>query len=101
MSQTHPFKPIFDENSKILILGSFPSAPLSQAGLLLRKSAKSLLARAGANFKRAAACEHGGKDKIPTRPRHRHLRRCDLLRDKGFERRQNDRRRACEFRADL
>ena len=24
MSQTHPFKPIFDENSKILILGSFP-----------------------------------------------------------------------------
>ena len=25
MSQTHPFKPIFDKNSKILILGSFPS----------------------------------------------------------------------------
>ena len=25
MSQTHPFKPIFDRNSKILILGSFPS----------------------------------------------------------------------------
>lgn len=25
MSQTHPFKPIFDQNSKILILGSFPS----------------------------------------------------------------------------
>ena len=24
-TQTHPFKPIFDENSKILILGSFPS----------------------------------------------------------------------------
>ena len=24
-SQTHPFKPIFDNNSKILILGSFPS----------------------------------------------------------------------------
>lgn len=24
-SQTHPFKPIFDKNSKILILGSFPS----------------------------------------------------------------------------
>ncbi len=23
--QTHPFKPIFDKNSKILILGSFPS----------------------------------------------------------------------------
>ena len=23
--QTHPFKPIFDQNSKILILGSFPS----------------------------------------------------------------------------
>ena len=25
MSQTHPFKPIFNKNSKILILGSFPS----------------------------------------------------------------------------
>ncbi|WP_188117390.1 DNA-deoxyinosine glycosylase [Campylobacter concisus] len=25
MSQTHSFKPIFDKNSKILILGSFPS----------------------------------------------------------------------------
>ena len=25
MSQIHPFKPIFDQNSKILILGSFPS----------------------------------------------------------------------------
>lgn len=25
MSQTHPFKPILDKNSKILILGSFPS----------------------------------------------------------------------------
>ena len=25
MSQTHPFKPIFDKNSKILILGSFAS----------------------------------------------------------------------------
>ena len=25
MSQTHPFKPIFDKNSKILILGSFHS----------------------------------------------------------------------------
>ena len=25
MSHTHPFKPIFDNNSKILILGSFPS----------------------------------------------------------------------------
>ena len=24
-TQTHPFKPIFDKNSKILILGSFPS----------------------------------------------------------------------------
>lgn len=28
---THPFKPIFDENSKILILGSFPSVKSRQA----------------------------------------------------------------------
>ena len=32
MSQTHPFKPIFDKNSKILILGSFPSAPSRRLG---------------------------------------------------------------------
>ena len=82
-TQTHPFKPIFDKNSKILILGSFPSVVSRN---LLHKSAKSLLAGASSNFKHAAACEHGGKDKIPTRPRHRHLRRCDLLRDKGLER---------------
>ncbi|ORI02724.1 DNA-deoxyinosine glycosylase [Campylobacter concisus] len=32
MSQTHPFKPVFDKNSKILILGSFPSAPSRKLG---------------------------------------------------------------------
>ncbi len=32
MSQTHPFKPIFDKNSKILILGSFPSASSRKLG---------------------------------------------------------------------
>ena len=32
MSQTHPFKPIFDKNSKILILGSFPSVVARKLG---------------------------------------------------------------------
>ena len=32
MSQTHPFKPIFDKNSKILILGSFPSVVSRELG---------------------------------------------------------------------
>ena len=32
MSQTHPFKPIFDKNSKILILGSFPSVVSRKLG---------------------------------------------------------------------
>ena len=32
MSQTHPFKPIFDTNSKILILGSFPSVVSRKLG---------------------------------------------------------------------
>lgn len=32
MSQTHPFKPIFDQNSKILILGSFPSVVSRELG---------------------------------------------------------------------
>ena len=31
-SQTHPFKPIFDNNSKILILGSFPSVVSRKLG---------------------------------------------------------------------
>ena len=30
--QTHPFKPIFDKNSKILILGSFPSVVSRKLG---------------------------------------------------------------------
>ena len=33
MGQTHPFKPIFDKNSKILILGSFPSVISRKFGL--------------------------------------------------------------------
>lgn len=32
MSQTHPFKPISDKNSKILILGSFPSVVSRKSG---------------------------------------------------------------------
>ena len=32
MSQPHPFKPIFDKNSKILILGSFPSVVSRKLG---------------------------------------------------------------------
>ena len=32
MSQTHTFKPIFDRNSKILILGSFPSVVSRELG---------------------------------------------------------------------
>ena len=32
MSQTHPFRPIFDKNSKILILGSFPSVVSRKLG---------------------------------------------------------------------
>ena len=32
MSQTHPFKPIFNKNSKILILGSFPSVVSRKLG---------------------------------------------------------------------
>lgn len=30
--QTHPFKPFFDEHSKVLILGSFPSPDSKKAG---------------------------------------------------------------------
>ncbi|OUT07126.1 DNA-deoxyinosine glycosylase [Campylobacter concisus] len=32
MSQVHPFKPIFDKNSKILMLGSFPSVVSRKIG---------------------------------------------------------------------
>lgn len=30
--QNHPFKPVFDENSKVLILGSFPSSNSQKGG---------------------------------------------------------------------
>ncbi len=39
----HPIEPIFDGNSKILILGSFPSVKSREQGFL-RTSAKSFLA---------------------------------------------------------
>lgn len=32
MSQVHPFKPIFDKNSKVLMLGSFPSVVSRKIG---------------------------------------------------------------------
>ncbi|WP_149707234.1 DNA-deoxyinosine glycosylase [Campylobacter concisus] len=38
MSQTHPFKPIFDKNSKILILGSFPSVVSRKFGFYYANS---------------------------------------------------------------
>lgn len=41
---THPFEPFFDKDSKILILGSFPSIKSRQDGLLLSTPKKSFLA---------------------------------------------------------
>ena len=38
MSQTHPFQPIFDKNSKILILGSFPSVVSRELGFYYANS---------------------------------------------------------------
>ena len=40
---THTFEPVFDENSKILILGTFPSVKIQRKSFLLRTSAEPLL----------------------------------------------------------
>ena len=73
MSQTHPFKPIFDQNSKILILGSFPSAPSRKLGFYYAnpqnrfwrpantdEKIKFLLARGIAVYDAAICCEIKG-----------------------------------------
>ena len=39
----HPIPPLFDRESRILILGSFPSVKSREAAFFLRTSAKSFL----------------------------------------------------------
>ena len=51
----HPFPPLYDENSKILILGSFPSVK-SREMEFLRASAEPLLEA----FESAAGCSVSG-----------------------------------------
>ena len=43
--QRHPFEPLYDENSRILILGSFPSVKSRE--MLLRSSSEQILASNG------------------------------------------------------
>ena len=39
----HEFEPVYDKNSEILILGSFPSAEVERTGLLLWASTEPFL----------------------------------------------------------
>lgn len=45
--QRHPIAPVWDETSRILILGSFPSVKSREANFFYGASAEPFLARAG------------------------------------------------------
>lgn len=47
---THEFAPVYDANSRILILGSFPSVKSQGAAVFLRTSAEPLLEGACSRF---------------------------------------------------
>ena len=51
----HTFQPVYDENSRVLMLGTMPSPKIQGAGLLLRSSAQSFLAGPGGYFRGAGA----------------------------------------------
>lgn len=48
--QNHEFPPVYDENSEILILGSFPSVKSREMQFFLRTSPESFLESDGAGF---------------------------------------------------
>ena len=54
----HEFGAFFDENSKVLILGTIPSPKSREQGVLLRTSEKQILDGAGGHFKRRIAENH-------------------------------------------
>lgn len=47
----HEIPPVFDENSRVLVLGSFSVCAVEKSGVFLRAPAKSLLARLERGFR--------------------------------------------------
>ena len=59
---SHGFGPVYNSESRILILGSFPSVKSKGAGIFLRTSAESVLEGAGGSAERGGATD-GGREK--------------------------------------
>ena len=90
--QLHTIAPVYDENSRILILGSFPSVKSREAAVFLRPSAKPLLACARRCARRGRAPQTAAEKEVPAPApwrravgRHRLLRHCRLVRREHHE----------------
>lgn len=60
----HTFEPVYDKNTRILILGTFPSVKSREYGFYYGAPAKPFLAGAFWNYRFAAACFNTGKERI-------------------------------------
>ena len=76
---THTFEPVYNADSEILILGTFPSVKSRQQHLL-RTSAKSFLESACCGYRRCAAHHDRRKESIPASESY-----CSLGRDQKLQ----------------
>ena len=68
-----PFAPVFDENSKVLILGTFPSVKSRANNFLLWSSAEQILESACRFMWRVSAADGGRKKVLSAAPSDCHL----------------------------
>lgn len=69
---THTFEPVYDENSRILILGTFPSVNPG-AAILLRPSAEPLLETSGGSHRLEGSKDDFGEKRAAPSKWHCHL----------------------------
>lgn len=62
--QVHPFPPLYDARSEVLILGSFPSVKSRDCAVFLSSPAKPVLACACRCLSPASSADKGGKNSI-------------------------------------
>lgn len=64
-AQVHTIAPVYNENSRILILGSFPSVKSREQGFL-RAPEKPVLEGAGRDHRGSGSCCCGRKEEFPS-----------------------------------
>lgn len=69
----HPIPPVFDADSRILILGSFPSVKSRESCFFLRAPTESFLEALSAPAKGRRSILHRGKEGISAAEPHRRL----------------------------